>query len=141
MGQEYLFLIMNELFPFEKILIFSVKKHFVLLFAFSFVDLEFSFLPLKYFIYFKRRSFCSSIVAKVYAGEKAHFPSFTNFFSICRIFAEIYIIFRSELIRQMNSGPYSLGTDGWNDKSDIKNWILIWFVCLMIIKGKISSKI
>ena len=100
------------------------KKPFVLLFAFLFVDLEFSFLPLKYFIYFKRTSFRSEIVAKVYAGEKAHFPSFTIFFSICRvsmfkvyaegksftdysliIVAEIYIIFRSELIRQMNSGP------------------------------------
>ena len=62
-------------------------------------------------------------MAKVYAVEKAHFPSFKIFFSICRvstfkvyaegkrftdygliIVAEIYI-FRSELIRQMNSGP------------------------------------
>ena len=113
-----------------------------MLFGFLFVDLEFSFLLLKYFIYFKRRSFCSGIVAKVHAGEKAHFPSFTSFFffSICRvsmfkvyaegksftdysliIVAEIYIIFRSELIRQMNSGPYSLGTNGSNDKSGIKN--------------------
>ena len=110
-----------------------------MLFAFLFVDLEFSFLPLKYFIYFKRRSFYSGIVTKVYAGEKARFPSFTNFFPICRvsmfkvyvegksftdysiiIVAEIYVIFRSELIRQMNSGPYSLGTNGSNDKSGIK---------------------
>ena len=78
-------------------------------------------------------------MAKVYAAEKAHFPSFTKFFSICRastfkvyaegksftdysliIVAEIYNIFRSELIQQMNSGPYSLGTDGSNDESGIK---------------------
>ena len=57
---------------------FSRKKTFC--FAFLFVDLEFSFLPLKYFIYFNRRIFRSEIVAKVYAGEKAHFPSFTKFF-------------------------------------------------------------
>ena len=51
-----------------------------MLFAFLFVDLGFSFLPLKYFIYFKRRRFRSGIVAKVYAVEKTHFPSFTFFF-------------------------------------------------------------
>ena len=85
MGQEYIFLIINELFPFEKILIFSGKKPFVLLFGFLFVDLKFYFLPLKYFIYFKRRRFCSGIVAKVHAGEKPHFPTFTIFFSICRV--------------------------------------------------------
>ena len=51
-----------------------------MLFAFLFVDLGFSFLPLKYFIYFKLRSFRSEIVAKVYAVEKARFPSFTVFF-------------------------------------------------------------
>ena len=77
MDQEYLFLIMNELFCFEKILIFS-EENFFLLFAFLFVDLEFSFPPLKYFTYFKRRSFRSEIVAKVYADEKAHFPPFTK---------------------------------------------------------------
>ena len=59
---------------------FLGKKPFVLLFAFLFVDLEFSFPSLTYFIYFKRRSFRSEIVAKVYAGEKAHFPSFTKIF-------------------------------------------------------------
>ena len=59
---------------------FLGKKSFVLLFAFLFVELEFSFLLLKYFIYFKRRSFRSGIAAKVYLGEKAHFPSFTIFF-------------------------------------------------------------
>ena len=90
-------------------------------------------------MYFKRRSFRSGIVAKVYTVEKADFPSFTIFFSICRvstfkvyaeaksftdysllIVAEIYIIFRSKLIRQMNSGPYALGTVGSNDESGIK---------------------
>ena len=80
MVQEYLFLIMKELFRFEKNPHFLRKKPFVLLFAFLFVDLGFSFLPLKYFTYFKRRSFRSGIVAKVYAVEKAHFPSFTIFF-------------------------------------------------------------
>ena len=79
MGQEYLFLIMNELLRFEKRLIFSEKTF---CFAFLFVDLGFSFLPLKYFIYFKCRSFCSGIVAKVYTVEKAHFPSFTIFFPL-----------------------------------------------------------
>ena len=59
---------------------FSREKPFVLVFAFLFVDLKFSFLPQKYFLYFKRRSFRSEIVAKVYAVEKAHFPSFTIFF-------------------------------------------------------------
>ena len=44
--------------------------------------------------------------------------SFTDY--SLKIIAEIYIIFRSELIRQMNSGPYSLGTNGSNDKSGIK---------------------
>ena len=116
---------------------FSREKPFVLVFAFLFVDLKFSFLPQKYFLYFKRRSFRSGIVAKVYAVEKAHFPSFTIFFPFTEfkvyaegksftdysliIVAEIYIIFRSELIRQMNSGPYSHGTDGSNDESGIKN--------------------
>ena len=57
---------------------FLGRKPFVLLFAFLFVDLEFPFLPLKYFIYFKRRSFCTGIMAKVYASEKPHFPSFTE---------------------------------------------------------------
>ena len=80
MGQEYLFLIMNELLPFLETPHFLGKKPFVLLFAFLFVDLGFSFLPLKYFIYFKSRSFRSGIVAKVYAVEKACFPSFTFFF-------------------------------------------------------------
>ena len=126
---------MKELFRFEKNPHFLRKKPFVLLFAFLFVDLGFSLLPLQYFKYFKRRSFRSRIMAKVYAVEKAHFPSFKNFFSVCRvstfkvypecksfrdysliIVAEIYIISRSELIRQMNSGPYSLGTDGSNDE-------------------------
>ena len=80
MGQEYLFLIMNELLHFEKLLIFSEKKTFALLFSFLFVDLGFSSLLLKYFIYFKRRSFRSGIVAKVYTVGKADFPSFTIFF-------------------------------------------------------------
>ena len=133
---------------------FLRKKPFVLLFAYLFVDFGFSFLPLKYFIYFKRRSFRSEIVAKFVLLKKLIFHH-SHFFSICRvstfkvyaegksfrdysliIVAEIYIIFRSELIQQMNSGPYSLGTDGSNDESSIKNWILFCFGCLMITKGK-----
>ena len=121
MVQEYLFLIMKELFRFEKNPHFLRKKPFVLLFAFLFVDLGFSLLPLHYFKYFKRRSFRSRIMAKVYAVEKAHFPSFKNFFSVCRvstfkvypecksftdyshiIVAEIYIIF---IFSELFSGP------------------------------------
>ena len=160
MGQEYLFLIVNELLHFEKLLIFSEKKPFTLLFYFLFVDLGFSFLPLKYFIHFKRRNFCSGIVANVYTVEKAHFPSFTNFFSICRvstfkvyaeaksftdysliIVAEIYMIFRSELIRQMNSGPYSLGTDGSNDESGIKKLNPVLLHLFDYNKGKVSVQL
>ena len=125
-----------------------------------FVGLEFSFLPLKYFIYFKRRRFCSGIVAKVYAGKKPHFPSFTKFVSICRvstfkvypegksftdysliIVAEIYIIFRSELIQQINSGPYSLGTDGSNDESGIKKLNPASIRLFDDNKGKVSAQL
>ena len=56
------------------------KKTFALLFAFLFLDFEFSFSPLKCFIYFKHRSCRSGIAVKVYAGEKAHFLSFTKMF-------------------------------------------------------------
>ena len=91
MGQEYLFLIMNELLHFEKLLIFLEKKPFALLFSFLFVDLGFSFLPLKYFIYFKRRSFRSGIAAKVYTVEKAHFPSFTFFFPFAEFLRSKYL--------------------------------------------------
>ena len=59
---------------------FLGKKTFALLFAFLFVEFEFSFSPLKCFIYFKHRSFCSGIVVKVYAIEKAHFLSVTKIF-------------------------------------------------------------
>ena len=55
---------------------------------------------------------CISVCTfKVYAKGK----SFTDYSLI--IVTETYIIFRSELTRQMNSGPYSLGTDGSNDES------------------------
>ena len=50
--------------------------------------------------------------------EYAEGESFTDYSLI--IVAEIYIIFRSELIRQMNSGPDSLGTDGSDDESGMK---------------------
>ena len=59
-------------------------------------------------------SICRVSTFKVYAECK----SFTDYSLI--IVAEIYIIFRPELIRQMNSGPYSLGTDWSNDKVDNK---------------------
>ena len=125
---------MNGLFRFEKILIFLEKIPFVLLFAFLFVDLEFSFLPLKYFIYFRVEAFVRELWPKFMLAKKLIFPRSGNFFSIFRvskvyaegksftdysdiIVAKIYIIFRSELIRQMNSGPYLLGTDGSNDES------------------------
>ena len=146
---------MNELFRFEKIFIFSEKKTFALLFTFLFVDFEFSFPPLKCFIYFKHRNFHSGIVAKVYAGKKLILLHSRKFFHICRvstfkvyaegksftdyiltIVAEIYIIFRSELTRQMSNRPYSLVTDWSNDEAVIKNWILFRFVCLVIRKEK-----
>ena len=79
MGKEYLFLKMNELFRFDKILVFS-ERNFCFGLAFLFVDLEFSFLPLKCFIYFKHRSFRSGIVAKDYAGLSS--------FSLIHEFAE-----------------------------------------------------
>ena len=99
-------------------------------------------------------------MAKVYAVEKAHFPSFKNFFSVCRvstfkvypecksfrdysliIVAEIYIISRSELIRQMNSGPYSLGTDGSNDESNIKKLNPVLIRLFDDNKGKVSVQL
>ena len=55
-------------------------------------------------------SICRVSTFKVYAECK----SFTDYSLI--IVAEIYIIFRPELTRQMNSGPYSLGTDWSNDE-------------------------
>ena len=130
-----------------------------MLFAFLFVDLGFSFLPLKYFIYFKRRSFRSEIVAKFVLLKKFIFHH-SHFFSICRvstfkvyaegksftdysliIVAEIYIIFRSELIRQMNSGPYSLGTDGSNDESGIKKLNPVLIRLFDDNKGKVSVQL
>ena len=152
MGQEYFF----ENYCVLRNSSFSRTRPFVLLFAFLFVDQGFSLLPLKYFINFKRsRSFRSRIVAKVYTIEKAHFPSFKNCFSICRvstfklcaegksftdytliIVAEIYIIFRSELNRQMNNGPQSLGTDGSNDQSGIKKLNPVLIPLFVITKGK-----
>ena len=95
-------------------------------------------------------------MAKVYAVEKAHFPSFKTCFSIGRvstfkvcvegksftdysliIAAEIYVIFRSELIRQMNNGPLSLGTDGSNDESVIKKLNPV----LIRLFGKVSVQL
>ena len=58
---------------------------------------------------------CRVSTFKAYAEGK----SFTDYSFI--IVAEIYVIFRSELIRQMNTGSYSLDTDRSNDESDIKN--------------------
>ena len=60
-------------------------------------------------------------MARIYAGEKPHFPSFPRV-STFKVYAggktftdysliivvEIYVIFRSELIRQMTSGPTHL---------------------------------
>ena len=137
---------------------FSRKKAFCFAFRFFVGDLGFSFLPLKYFIYFKRRKFRSEIVAKVYAVEKAHFPH-SQFFLICRvstfkayaegksftdysfiIVAEIYIIFRSELIQQMTIGPYSLDTDGSNDESDIKKLNPVLIRLFDVNKGKVPGQ-
>ena len=46
--------------------------------------------------------------------------TFTDYSLI--IVAEMYIIFRSELIQQMNSGPYSLGTK-WSNHQEYKRII------------------
>ena len=73
---------------------------------------------------------CRVSTFKVYAEGK----SFTDY--ILTIVAEIYIIFRSELTRQMSNRPYSLVTDWSNDEAVIKNWILFRFVCLVIRKEK-----
>ena len=67
---------------------------------------------------------------KVYAEGK----SFIDFSLI--IVPEIYIIFRSELIGQMNSGPYSLGINGSNDESGIKKLNLVLICLLDDNKGK-----
>ena len=72
---------------------------------------------------------------KVYAEGK----SFTDYSLI--IVAEIYIIFRSELIRQMNSGPYSLGTDGSNDESGIKKLDPVLIRLFDDNKGKVSVQL
>ena len=80
-------------------------------------------------------SICRVSAFKVYAEGK----SFTDYSLI--IVAEIYIIFRSELIRQMNSWPDSLGTDGSDDESGLKklNHVLI---CLFNDnKGKVSVQL
>ena len=57
---------------------------------------------------------CRVSTFKIYAEGK----SFTDY--SVTIVAEIYVIFRSELTRQMNNRPYSLVTDGSNDESVIK---------------------
>ena len=96
-------------------------------------------------MYFKRRSFRSGIVAKVYTVEKADFPSFTIFFPFAEFLRLKYMQRVKELIRQMNSGPYALGTDGSNDEvgtdgsndeSGLKKLNPVLIRCLMITKGK-----
>ena len=93
-------------------------------------------------------------------AKKLIFPHSRKFFFICRvstfkvyaegkiftghsliIVAEIYIIFRSELIRQMNSGPYSLGTDGSNDESGIKKLNPVLIRLIDDNKGKVSAQL
>ena len=69
---------------------------------------------------------------KVYAEAK----SFTDYSLI--IVTEIYIIFRSELIPQMNSGLYSHGTDGSNDESGIKKLNPVLIRLFDDNKGKFS---
>ena len=95
---------------------FLEKKPFVLLFAFLSVDLEFSFLPLKYFIHLSIEAFVQELWPKFMLAKKLIFPHSQNFFSICKvstfkvyaegksftnysliIIAEIHIIFRSKL--------------------------------------------
>ena len=87
-------------------------------------------------------SICRVSTFKVYAECK----SFTDYSLI--IVAEIYIIFRPELTRQMNSGPYSLGTDwsndevgtDWsNDESGIKKMNPVLIRLFDDNKGKVPS--
>ena len=67
---------------------------------------------------------------KVYPEGK----TFTDYSHI--IVAEKYIIFRSELIQQMNSGHYSLCTDGSNDESGIKKFNSVLIRLFHDNKGK-----
>ena len=67
-------------FHFEKILIFLEQIFLFCFLVFCSLIWNFLFYPLKCFIYFNHRSFRSGIVAKDYAGEKAHFPAFTKCF-------------------------------------------------------------
>ena len=79
-------------------------------------------------------SICRVSTFKVYAECK----SFTDYSLI--IVAEIYIIFRPELTRQMNSGPYSLGTDWSNDEeSGIKKMNPVLIRLFDDNKGKVPS--
>ena len=80
-------------------------------------------------------SICRVSTFRVYAEGK----SITDYSLI--IVAEIYIIFRSELIRQMNSGPYSLGTDESNDKSGIKKLNPVLIRLFDDNKGKVSAQL
>ena len=80
-------------------------------------------------------SICRVSTFKVYAEAK----SFTDCSLI--IVVEVYIIFRIELIRQMNSGPYSLGTDGSNDESGIKKLIPVSIRLFDDNKGKVSVQL
>ena len=92
--------------------------------------------------------------------KKLIFPHSRKFFPICRIstfkvyaegkiFAdysliivvEIYIIFGSELIRQTNSGLYSLGTDGSNDESGIGKLNPVLICLFFDNKGKVSVQL
>ena len=78
---------------------------------------------------------CRVSTFKVYAEGK----SLTDYSLI--IVAEIYIIFRSELIRQMNIGAYSLDTDGSNDESDIKKLNPVLICLFDDNKGKVPVQL
>ena len=65
--------------------------------------------------------------------------TFTDYSLI--IVAEMYIIFRSELIQQMNSGPYSLGTKWSNDESGIKELNPVLIRLCNDNKGKVSAQL
>ena len=78
---------------------------------------------------------CRDSTFKVYAEGR----SFTDYNLI--IVVEIYIIFRPELIRQMNSGPYSLGTDGSNDESGITKLNPVLILLFDDNKGKVSLQL
>ena len=120
--------------------------------------MEFSFLPLSTLYILSLEAFVRELWPKFMLAKKLIFPHSRTFCSVCRvstfkvygegksftdynlkIVAEIYITFRSELIRQMNSGPYSLDTNRSNDESGIKKLNPVLIHLFDDNKGNVST--